>query len=818
MLRLRTLGCFDLQEPNGDAPGGAAAQPKRVALLTFLAVDSRPDGLHRRDSLVALLWPELDQAHARGALRKTLHHLRGLAPGLVVTPNDEDVRLHPDLLWCDACEFRRLVRSRSREEALALYTGEFLPGVHVPEAAEFADWIADQRRQLAMLATECAVELATERRAAGQLVEAARWAARGVEIAPLEERPNRLLIELLEEAGDRPAALAAYQRFAQRLARDLEVSAGEETRRVADRIRQGLLADGDPSAREKTEARPGTRRILRVLSVGLLSVSAMALGALALLSPRREYHAQRVLVFPLSSPAGNDSLARFGREVVATLIGAISREGVGDPVADPRSQDSLPGEPPSADRMERLARESGAGMVLRGTCSPRRSRTECRIELIRMPGSVPRMAVAVVGDISDSGFPGQLVERTAVMLLLQQRWGDRTTWRGEYLPRSLAAVREFNQGWELFSRRDTTTARHFEKAFLLDTAWMLAALYRSDTLPPQQRDSFLAGLASRPGLSESDREMVGTFQAFWRADWPRASELAGRRFAAQPGIWQDAILYAYYAGRPRAALEYFLRADSVTNTWVWVVRTAAYALHHLGRHEEELKLALRMRERFPENSIDYRTVEIMALAAVGDLEGVRRVVGEAEATPEIGEDWAGTRTYIAGLELMAHGFEEAGRRVLASAVPFHQRLRKGYVVPPGPVRDIEGVILLYLDRLEEADSMARERLQRVTTEADSAAIVQLLGQIAGRKGNQDLAMRYSAQLARLFPANAHGRIAFARATIAAELGDREGAVRLLEVARTAGHSGVIHMELHRNPSFASLRGYPPFDHLLKPRG
>ncbi|MFN2220234.1 MAG: SARP family transcriptional regulator, partial [Anaerolineae bacterium] len=42
---------------------------KAVALLAYLALTRQP---HSRDALATLLWPELDQSHARGQLRRTL--------------------------------------------------------------------------------------------------------------------------------------------------------------------------------------------------------------------------------------------------------------------------------------------------------------------------------------------------------------------------------------------------------------------------------------------------------------------------------------------------------------------------------------------------------------------------------------------------------------------------------------------------------------------------------------------------------------------------------------------------------------------------
>ncbi|HWH03164.1 MAG TPA: hypothetical protein VN674_05695, partial [Gemmatimonadales bacterium] len=76
MIELLTLGGIDLKEEGRDL-SEALVQPKRFALLAYLAV-AQPFGFHRRDRLVALFWPELDQEHARTALRKAVHGLRAV--------------------------------------------------------------------------------------------------------------------------------------------------------------------------------------------------------------------------------------------------------------------------------------------------------------------------------------------------------------------------------------------------------------------------------------------------------------------------------------------------------------------------------------------------------------------------------------------------------------------------------------------------------------------------------------------------------------------------------------------------------------------
>ena len=77
MIQLRLLGGVDLVDPDGRGElRSVLVQPKRLALLVYLALagDRR---FRRRDTLVALFWPELDAEHARGALRQSLRFLRG---------------------------------------------------------------------------------------------------------------------------------------------------------------------------------------------------------------------------------------------------------------------------------------------------------------------------------------------------------------------------------------------------------------------------------------------------------------------------------------------------------------------------------------------------------------------------------------------------------------------------------------------------------------------------------------------------------------------------------------------------------------------
>ena len=131
MLRLRVLGAVDLRDSEGSELRTMLAQPKRVALLAYLAL-ATPRDAHRRDKLLALFWPEHDAEHARNALSQALHFLRrALGPDALVSRGTEEVAIATSHVWCDALAFEEALDAGRVNDALDLYRGDLLEAFHV---------------------------------------------------------------------------------------------------------------------------------------------------------------------------------------------------------------------------------------------------------------------------------------------------------------------------------------------------------------------------------------------------------------------------------------------------------------------------------------------------------------------------------------------------------------------------------------------------------------------------------------------------------------------------------------------------------------
>jgi TolB-like protein/tetratricopeptide (TPR) repeat protein len=250
MIELRLLGSVSIDAPDHPRTAILAGQPKRLALLVYLAI-ALPRGFWRRDAILPLLWPNLGQGRARAALRKTLHHLRQALPeGAVVTRGTEDIALAGDLLSIDAVRFDSLLDCGSDEEALGLYRGDLMPGFHLTGCPDFVRWLDGERARLRRRAAR-ATWLSVEEAAGGGSDGLPSVLQRALELNPLDEAGVRRAMQLLSTHGNVGGAIAAYEAFSSEVARSHGAVPAAETIGL---YRQ-LVTEPDATERGTSESR-----------------------------------------------------------------------------------------------------------------------------------------------------------------------------------------------------------------------------------------------------------------------------------------------------------------------------------------------------------------------------------------------------------------------------------------------------------------------------------------------------------------------------------------------------------------------------------
>ena len=255
MIHFRTLGAVDLRDEHGGELRLALAQPKRLALLAYLAI-ATPAGFHRRDTMLSLFWPEMDQERARRALRQAVHFLRStLGADVVQTRGGEDIGLAGDALWCDARAFDGALARGALAEALELYRGDLLEGFFISDASsDFEEWLEKERVRLRQRATTAAWTLSDQSAASGRGAQAAEWARWAAARAPDDERAQRRLMTLLDRQGDRTGALRVYEQLAQRAQTEFEAEPSAESRALVASIRARDTVSSAPVAEEPAGA------------------------------------------------------------------------------------------------------------------------------------------------------------------------------------------------------------------------------------------------------------------------------------------------------------------------------------------------------------------------------------------------------------------------------------------------------------------------------------------------------------------------------------------------------------------------------------
>lgn len=195
-VTLRVLGGFSVERAGGQCtpqPGHPAMLVKLLALNALMTVDAAIDAM----------WPDADGDTGRARLRNLLNRLKQRSGELVIR-DGETLRLHPSVS-CDLDVFERRCASAlsaAADErvglargALALYTGELLPG------DIYDDWTIGRRERTKRRYLALADVVAEDAITRGDTDEAVRLLDLAIGAEPLDESRYARMCEVLVAQG-----------------------------------------------------------------------------------------------------------------------------------------------------------------------------------------------------------------------------------------------------------------------------------------------------------------------------------------------------------------------------------------------------------------------------------------------------------------------------------------------------------------------------------------------------------------------------------------------------------------------------------------
>ncbi len=703
MIQLQTLGRVRLQgDPTGEDAGPASAQPKRVALLAYLALMSGR-GPVRRDTLLALFWPELGDDEARRALRQALHYLRRVLGDNVLVGAGEELSVSGERFRCDAVEFERLVGAGEPAQALSLYEGDFLAGFHVPDVApELEEWVDRTRARLRRQAATAAWTAADAAEAAGQGDAAITLGRRACELEPDQEGGWRRLMTLQDRLGDRAGALRTHDELAARLRREFDADPSPETGALAARLRAARVPTAPVEAVEPlappistpapTPALPLSRSPAprRRRWLPLAAVASVAIIAAIFVARRPAAEERRE---PSLIDVG--AIAPRDRLLVADFTDAAGDTALAIAIADafrvdfaqsPHVQVMTPRQVRAAlERMERSADVAVNDSLARDLAVREGVKAFVVGRVARMGGGWG-LTVELVG--AESGEVLTAVRETAPdstgLIAAVDRASETLRYRlGESLRElrsfpplaqevtaSLPALRKYTEGMRLFYSADRMRAiPRLEEAIALDSNFAsahlaLSHIYAAHAEMGRAEEARLRAMAHLERLPFPDRQVMVAVDAYARGDYPKAIRAYDEYVARYPyhaAVINNLALVQRDARNYVAAESLWKRSIDVDSSIIQLYFGLQSAQLLAGKYEDSRRTLDVIGRRAPDNTL-LLTVEVQQAAAEQDWEGAER---RAEAT--IAANQGDTLSLVDAFEQMAAivmtqgRFEEAER-------------------------------------------------------------------------------------------------------------------------------------------------------------
>lgn len=845
MNSLRVFGPLELTYEGGKPVSGVIAQPKRLALLVYLAL-ARPAGMQRRDSILALLWPDSTEERARHALNQSLSVLRRELPNVVLTRGLEEIGTDRATLQCDVVDFEAELAAGNETEALALYRGDLLPGFNLSEVPEFERWLESERTRLRREAVGAAMSLSREALAAGDTIAAKTWASRATHLAPDDERVLRSMLEVFDRSGDRAGAVRHYEDFARELRSEYQTEPSPETRALLDRIKsrevtnehgpQSGVSFQTPHRGDESPSgvvRPTQRRRVRErLLAGMFA--AILLAAAIYASLRKSSPApiapasigSRIVAVPFENRSGDPAL---------TAVGAIASDWITQGLLETHLLNVVDG--PLALAAARNIAASGAHSVT--TTHAIAEETQARLAIT---GSVIRAgdSLALQAKVSDLQT-GEVLAVTrpawapvnnsmraiakirdlvigALALRLDERLASQESALSARQPPTLAAYEEYLTGLQLFfADQYKESIPHFSQAYAKDSAFTLPLLWKliayGNSGDSAGQASMIRALRKRPlALDPADRLGVEYYSARLKGDYPNALTFA--RSAAQlapQSVWAwNHVSASLRMNRPAEALA-ALKGLDPEHGWLKSYRQSYYGelaivFHTLGDYQAEVDAAAKSKlGGRPHPFAELATLR--ALAAAGKFGEVRPRIGP------LFEDSTLAGFFLCVIaELRTHKYPIPPDVI----TKFVQSRRLNFFSNKDPHgargREQQFLKMLYETRqLRDAASGTDAYLKK---HPGSVEILGLRGVIAQRMGNRALADSIYQRLSGMrddegWPPNP----AFWQMRIASVRGDGAAAFAQLRRGYALGMSriwGYADPVPSCSSDYDGLRGYPPF--------
>lgn len=852
MVIFRLLGGTSLVGSRATDPSSLLSRPKSLAVLAFLALKGR-DRYLRRDVLAGVFWPESDHAHARNALNQVLHEVRReLGQEILHSRGKDEVGLSSEMFQCDVWSFQDALDEGDPDRALAEYRGDLLPGLFLNGNRDFENWLEMERERLRELAAGAAWASAHACISRGELVQAERTAQKALSLVWSDETPVRRFIAALAEAGDRSSAVWFYEKFCHRLREELELEPSPETVALVEEVRgrssveppdfgknsQGARPaspgeyDPDPLREVRDEGRQPGRAVSRGRPVQVWAAwGAFALVLTSILAvlpwPGEEWEPDPrvVAVAPFQNRTGDPDLDGLGDLLAAGIQFRLDRGSLGEVASHPMVEQTILEAGPGANAVRVLAREMGAGVVVTGDIylhgDSLVARAHCTDAVTGTDIHPLPPVVVATGD--ESTMVALIQDRVASVLA--QHFDAEFSLEPDLAPppSNLEAYQEYRRGFEAYKLGGShgEAIPHFQRAWELDPEYLepaLVLLHRYSRRPDLNAD--YGRILAR--LEESRVRMTPYQRHFFdgiRMAGEREQELAYREFLAMAALGRlraAAALAekALWTNRPAQAVEAagWLEKDDGNFLEPWVAfwqgywSQYTYGLHLTGRYRKELEIALEWEERFP--SALYYPVQARAKALIG--------LGKLDELDSILEDWR-AEGRLEGIwdladELRVHGHEAKAMEILEGEVERFETAA-GY---KGRFNN-QAMVLHRLGRNGEAHILWEKGIDLGRPDPWPWGVARI-GFSAALIGDTAQAKEMESLLVSL-PEPQEAYTGFLQAQIAAGLGEKDRAVRLLDTWTREGSIPFWLNNLHRDYTLQQLLGdHPPFHELLRPKG